>query len=59
MATAPTIVEAVTNLQAFRGFAGTSILILVGCATDSARKVSAEVVSNKYKGIELPYDGGR
>lgn len=56
MATAPTIVESITHLQAFRGFAGTSILILVGSATDSARKVGAEVISNKYKGIDLLND---
>ena len=33
--------EALTKLTAFRGFAGTSILIIVGVATDTARKVSA------------------
>jgi hypothetical protein len=32
--------QAATGLQTFRGFAGTSILILVGVATDTARKVS-------------------
>uniref|UniRef100_A0A0C9S8T3 CpSecY n=1 Tax=Wollemia nobilis TaxID=56998 RepID=A0A0C9S8T3_9CONI len=55
MAAGPAIVEQVTHLTAFRGFAGTSILILVGCATDTARKVQAEIVSQKYKNIEF-YD---
>ncbi|BBM98737.1 preprotein translocase subunit SecY [Marchantia polymorpha subsp. ruderalis] len=55
MAAAPALVEGVTHLTAFRGFAGTSVLILVGCATDTARKVQAELVSQKYKTIEI-YD---
>ncbi len=33
--------EAITKLTAFRGFAGTSVLIIVGVATDTARKVRA------------------
>lgn len=36
---APAAVEAITKLTAFRGFAGTSVLIIVGVATDTARKV--------------------
>eukprot|EP00850_Spirogloea_muscicola_P009670 SM000054S18156 [mRNA] locus=s54:589318:592545:- [translate_table: standard] len=55
MAAAPAAVEAFTHLTAFRGFAGTSILILVGCASDTARKVQAELVSQKYRTIEM-YD---
>lgn len=55
MAAAPALVEGVTHLTAFRGFAGTSVLILVGCATDTARKVQAELISQKYKTIEF-YD---
>eukprot|EP00897_Mesotaenium_endlicherianum_P001698 jgi/Mesen1/1556/ME000134S00676 len=55
LAAAPALVEGVTHLTAFRGFAGTSVLILVGCATDTARKVQAELISQKYKTIEL-YD---
>ena len=42
-------VEAITKLQAFRGFAGTSVLILVGVATDTARKFRAELAMQKYK----------
>lgn len=55
LAAGPAVVEQVTHLTAFRGFAGTSILILVGCATDTARKVQAELISQKYKNIEF-YD---
>lgn len=55
MALAPFLVEGVTHLPTFRGFAGTSVLILVGSATDTARKVQAELVSQKYKTIEF-YD---
>lgn len=34
---APALVESITHLTAFRGFAGTSVLIMVGVATDTAR----------------------
>ncbi|MCO5581410.1 hypothetical protein L7F22_035294 [Adiantum nelumboides] len=57
MAAAPSVVEAATHLTAFRGFAGTSILILVGSATDTARKVQAEIISQKYETIDF-YDLG-
>ena len=39
LAAAPSAVESVTHLTALRGFAGTSVLILVGVAQDTARKV--------------------
>ncbi|XP_057536844.1 preprotein translocase subunit SECY, chloroplastic [Amaranthus tricolor] len=55
LAAGPAVVEQATHLTAFRGFAGTSVLILVGCATDTARKVQAEIISQKYKNIEF-YD---
>ena len=48
--------EAVTGLQAFRGFAGTSVLILVGVATDTARKFRAEMAMQKYGDIDRLYD---
>lgn len=48
LAAAPALVEATTGLTTFRGFGGTSILILVGVATDSARKVASELVMSKY-----------
>jgi len=47
LAAAPPLVEKLTGLSAFRGFAGTSLLILVGVATDTARKVKAEQVREK------------
>ncbi|XP_030458952.1 preprotein translocase subunit SCY1, chloroplastic [Syzygium oleosum] len=55
LAAGPAVIEQVSHLTAFRGFAGTSVLILVGCATDTARKVQAEIISQKYKNIEF-YD---
>ena len=42
--------------QALRGFAGTSLLILVGVATDSARKVKAEQAMQKYRDVDSLYD---
>ncbi|PAN34406.1 hypothetical protein PAHAL_6G090800 [Panicum hallii] len=58
LAAGPSVVEQISHLTAFRGFAGTSVLILVGCATDTARKVQAEIISQKYKNIEF-YDVNR
>ncbi|XP_051113468.1 preprotein translocase subunit SCY1, chloroplastic isoform X2 [Andrographis paniculata] len=55
LAAGPAVIEQATHLTAFRGFAGTSVLILVGCASDTARKVEAEIISQKYKTIEF-YD---
>ena len=55
LAAGPSVVEQISHLTAFRGFAGTSVLILVGSATDTARKVQAEIISQKYKNIEF-YD---
>lgn len=43
-------------MQAFRGFAGTSILILVGVATDTARKVKAEQAMQRYGDVDSLYD---
>ena len=48
--------EATTGLQAFRGFAGTSVLIMVGVATDTARKYKAEVSMQKYGDLDKLYD---
>ena len=57
LAAAPPLVEKVTGLTAFRGFAGTSLLILVGVATDTARKVKAEPVRRVVKFFFFPLSG--
>lgn len=44
------------SAQAFRGFAGTSILILVGVATDTARRVRAEQAMSRYGNVDKLYD---
>ena len=56
LAAAPPLVERVTGLTAFRGFAGTSLLILVGVATDTARRVRAESAMSKYGDVDKLYD---
>lgn len=56
LAAAPAGVEAITKLTAFRGFAGTSVLIIVGVATDTARKVRAELAMSKYGDLDKLYD---
>lgn len=48
LALTPGAVENITGLTTFRGFAGTSLLILVGVATDSARKIRSELVMQSY-----------
>jgi len=53
---APALVEALTHLTAFRGFAGTSVLIMVGVATDTARRIRAELSMSKYLDVEKLYD---
>eukprot|EP00891_Asterochloris_glomerata_P001298 jgi/Astpho2/1298/Aster-06174 len=55
LAAAPAAVEGLTHLQAFRGFAGTSVLILVGVATDTARKVRAEQAMSQYGNLDDLY----
>jgi preprotein translocase SecY subunit len=52
LALTPSAVEAATGLTALRGFGGTSILILVGVATDSARRFRAETLMEKYDEID-------
>lgn len=56
LAAAPAAVEAVTHLQAFRGFGGTSVLIIVGVATDTARRIRAEQAMAKYRDVDKLYD---
>jgi len=57
LAAAPALVEASTGLTTFRGFGGTSILIMVGVATDSARKVKSELVMQAYDKLDEFYKG--
>lgn len=56
LSAAPALVETLTGLQAFRGFAGTSVLILVGVATDTARKFRAELAMQQYGDIDSLYE---
>jgi len=55
LAVTPGLVEAVTHLETFRGFAGTSALIMVGVATDTARKVKSELVMQEYDKLDDYY----
>ncbi|KAG2501670.1 hypothetical protein HYH03_000173 [Edaphochlamys debaryana] len=56
LSAAPALVEAATHLTAFRGFAGTSVLIMVGVATDTARRIRAEQAMAKYQDVDKLYD---
>lgn len=53
---APVITEKLTGVPALRGFAGTSVLIIVGVATDTARRIRAEKQMSKYGNIDELYD---
>ena len=55
LALAPAVVEGLTEVTTLRGFAGTSLLILVGVATDTARRFKAELQMADYKVDDL-YD---
>lgn len=41
--------QGVTGLTALRGFTGTSILILVGVATDTVRRFRSELLMSQYR----------
>jgi len=56
LSAAPAIVEQITHLSAFRGFAGTSVLIMVGVATDTARRMRAEQAMAKYGDVDKLYE---
>ncbi len=56
LAAAPAVVENITHVTALRGFAGTSILIMVGVATDTARRIRAEQAMAKYQDVDKLYD---
>lgn len=45
-------------LQAFRGFAGTSVLIMVGVATDTTRRLRAEKAMTQYGDMDRFYESG-
>ena len=45
-------------LQAFRGFAGTSVLIMVGVATDTTRRLRAERAMTQYGDMDTFYESG-
>lgn len=56
LAAAPALTEAITNVPALRGFAGTSVLIIVGVATDTVRRIRAEKQMAKYGDVDSLYD---
>jgi preprotein translocase subunit SecY len=56
LSSAPAVVEGITHLTALRGFAGTSVLIMVGVATDTARRIRAEQAMAKYQDVDKLYE---
>jgi len=51
VATVPTAIEGLTGVTTFQGLGATSLLILVGVAIDTAKKIQSTVVSQRYEGM--------
>jgi len=51
VATLPTLVEGATGVPTFSGLGGTSLLIIVGVAIDTAKQVQTYVISQRYEGM--------
>jgi preprotein translocase subunit SecY len=47
----PTAVESATKVTTFQGLGGTSLLILVGVAIDTAKQIQTYVISQRYEGM--------
>lgn len=56
LSAAPAVVEGLTGVGALRGFAGTSVLILVGVATDTVRRMRGELAMARYGDVDALYD---
>lgn len=55
LAATPLAIEYFTDIKAYRGFFGTSLLILVGVATDFTRRIRAEQAMGKYRDLDKIY----
>jgi preprotein translocase subunit SecY len=47
----PSLIENITNISTLKGFSATSLLILVGVAIDTSKKVQTYLISKNYENI--------
>nr|YP_009314580.1 SecY-type transporter protein [Liagoropsis maxima]SCW22834.1 SecY-type transporter protein [Liagoropsis maxima] len=51
VALVPSIIAQVTQINSFRGFGATSLLILVGVAIDTAKQIQTYIISEQYESL--------
>ena len=51
VALVPSMIAQITNINSFRGFGATSLLILVGVAIDTAKQIQTYIISEKYESL--------
>nr|SCW23036.1 SecY-type transporter protein [Nemalion sp. H.1444] len=51
VALVPSIIAEITNINSFRGFGATSLLILVGVAIDTAKQIQTYIISEQYESL--------
>nr|YP_009314785.1 SecY-type transporter protein [Neoizziella asiatica]SCW23240.1 SecY-type transporter protein [Neoizziella asiatica] len=51
VALVPSIIAQITNINSFKGFGATSLLILVGVAIDTAKQIQTYIISEKYESL--------
>nr|YP_009312943.1 SecY-type transporter protein [Helminthora furcellata]SCW21197.1 SecY-type transporter protein [Helminthora furcellata]SCW24057.1 SecY-type transporter protein [Helminthora furcellata] len=51
VALVPSVIAQITNINSFKGFGATSLLILVGVAIDTAKQIQTYIISEKYESL--------
>nr|YP_009315602.1 SecY-type transporter protein [Liagora brachyclada]SCW24260.1 SecY-type transporter protein [Liagora brachyclada] len=51
VALVPSLIASITNINSFKGFGATSLLILVGVAIDTAKQIQTYIISEKYESL--------
>nr|YP_009313559.1 SecY-type transporter protein [Galaxaura rugosa]SCW21813.1 SecY-type transporter protein [Galaxaura rugosa] len=51
VALVPSIIAKITNINSFKGFGATSLLILVGVAIDTAKQIQTYIISEQYESM--------
>nr|YP_009314169.1 SecY-type transporter protein [Izziella formosana]SCW22423.1 SecY-type transporter protein [Izziella formosana] len=51
VALVPSLIANITNINSFKGFGATSLLILVGVAIDTAKQIQTYIISEKYESL--------
>ncbi len=51
VALVPSLIAQITDINSFKGFGATSLLILVGVAIDTAKQIQTYIISEKYESL--------